>query len=116
MRSSRTIRSGKIPTLIKDDGTALYDSRVICEYLNSLSDGHLLPESGPRRWAALVDQALADGLMDAAVLTRYENAARPEALRWPDWIAGQLDKVSLWTRGDRTIAADLLPAASISAR
>ncbi len=85
---------GKIPTLIKDDGTALYDSRVICEYLNSLSDGHLLPEAGPGRWAALLDQALADGLMDAAVLTRYENAARPEALRWSDWITGQLDKVA----------------------
>jgi len=85
---------GKIPTLITDEGTALYDSRVICEYLNSLSDGHLIPEPGPRRWAALVEQALADGLMDAAVLTRYENAARPEALRWADWIAGQLDKVA----------------------
>jgi glutathione S-transferase len=85
---------GKIPTLITDDGTALYDSRVICEYLNALGGGHLIPEAGPRRWAALVDQALADGLMDAAVLTRYENAARPEALRWADWIRGQLDKVA----------------------
>jgi glutathione S-transferase len=85
---------GKIPTLITDSGTVLYDSRVICEYLNSLSDGHLLPDEGPLRWSVLVDQALADGLMDAAVLTRYENAARPETLRWADWTAGQLDKVS----------------------
>lgn len=85
---------GKIPTLITDDGAVLYDSRVICEYLNGLGDGHLVPGAGPLRWAALVDQALADGLMDAAVLTRYENAARPEALRWADWSAGQLDKVS----------------------
>jgi len=84
---------GKIPTLLTDDGTVLYDSRVICEYLNALGDGHLIPEAGPRRWSALVDQALADGIMDAAVLTRYENAARPEALRWTDWITGQLDKV-----------------------
>jgi glutathione S-transferase len=84
---------GKIPTLLTDDGTVLYDSRVICEYLNALGDGHLIPEAGPRRWSALVDQALADGIMDAAVLTRYENAARPEALRWADWITGQLDKV-----------------------
>jgi len=84
---------GKIPTLITDSGTALYDSRVICEYLNALARGHLLPDLGPLRWSVLVDQALADGLMDAAVLTRYESAARPAALRWTDWITGQLDKV-----------------------
>ena len=85
---------GKIPTLITDNGSVLYDSRVICEYLNALGDRHLVPDQGPQRWAVLVDQALADGIMDAAVLTRYENAARPETLRWPDWIAGQLDKVT----------------------
>ena len=85
---------GKIPTLITDNGSVLYDSRVICEYLNGLGDGHLIPDAGPLRWSVLVDQALADGLMDAAVLTRYENAARPESLRWPDWAAGQLDKVT----------------------
>jgi len=85
---------GKIPTLITDNGTVLYDSRVICEYLNGLGDGHLLPDAGALRWPVLVDQALADGIMDAAVLTRYENAARPEALRWADWSAGQLDKVT----------------------
>jgi len=85
---------GKIPTLVTEDGTVLYDSRVICEYLNTLGDGHLLPSQGPGRWAVLVDQALADGLMDAAVLTRYEDAVRPESLRWNDWSAGQLDKVT----------------------
>jgi len=85
---------GKIPTLITDNGTVLYDSRVICEYLNGLGDRHLIPDAGPPRWSALVEQALADGLMDAAVLTRYENAARPESLRWPEWAAGQLDKVT----------------------
>lgn len=85
---------GKVPTLVTQDGTVLYDSRVICEYLNTLGDGHLLPKQGPGRWAALVDQALADGLMDAAVLTRYEDAVRPESLRWNDWSTGQLDKVT----------------------
>lgn len=85
---------GKIPTLLIDDGSVLYDSRVICEYLNGLGNGHLIPDDGPPRWSALVEQALADGIMDAAVLTRYENAVRPESLRWPDWTAGQLDKVS----------------------
>jgi glutathione S-transferase len=85
---------GKIPTLITDDGIVLYDSRVICEYLNTLGDGRLLPVSGTARWNVLVDQALADGMVDAAVLMRYESAVRPENLRWDDWMAGQLDKVT----------------------
>lgn len=85
---------GKIPVLVADDGAVLYDSRVICEYLNDLGDGHLVPARGPARWTVLVDQALADGLMDAAVLARYETNARPENLRWSDWVVGQLDKVS----------------------
>jgi glutathione S-transferase len=85
---------GKIPTLITDEGTVLYDSRVICDYLNALADGPLIPPQGPARWRVLVDQALADGVMDAAVLVRYESAARPEKLRWNDWITGQLEKVT----------------------
>lgn len=85
---------GQVPTLIAPDGTVLYDSRVICEYLNSLGDGRLLPSQGPLRWAVLVEQSLADGILDAAVLTRYETAVRPESLRWSDWITGQLDKVT----------------------
>jgi glutathione S-transferase len=85
---------GKVPTLITEDGTVLYDSRVICEYLNTLGDGDLIPLQGPERWAVLVDQALADGILDAAVLTRYEATARPENLRWNDWVVGQLDKVT----------------------
>ena len=85
---------GKIPTLLTDDATVLYDSRVICEYLNALGNGHLIPRDGAARWSVLVEQALADGIMDAAVLARYETVARPEPLRWNDWIAGQLDKVT----------------------
>ena len=85
---------GKIPTLIADDGTVYYDSRVICEYLNALGDGRLLPREGKTRWSVLTEQALADGVMDAAVLTRYETFARPEALRWKEWIGGQLEKVT----------------------
>ena len=85
---------GKIPTLITDDGTVLYDSRVIIEYLNDLGDGKLIPGSGPARWNVLVEQALADGMLDAALLARYENIVRPEALRWSDWTAGQLDKIT----------------------
>jgi glutathione S-transferase len=85
----------KLPTLVLDDGTTLYDSPVICEYLDSLHSGpRLFPASGPARWAALKLQAEGDGLLDAAVLNRYETALRPEALRWPEWIAGQQAKVA----------------------
>lgn len=85
----------KIPTLLLDDGTSLYDSPVICEYLDQLSGApRLFPPAGPARWSALRRQALADGLMDAAILLRYEATLRPEAMRWPEWIAGQTGKVT----------------------
>ncbi|MEK0083630.1 glutathione S-transferase [Benzoatithermus flavus] len=85
---------GKIPCLVLDDGSALYDSRVICEYLDTLHGGaRLFPAEGPARWTALRLQALGDGIMDAAILARYETFLRPENLRWPAWVDGQLDKV-----------------------
>jgi glutathione S-transferase len=83
---------GKVPTFFTDDGQVLYDSRVICEYLDDLAQGTLLPAGGTARWATLTLQSLGDGILDAALLARYEDAARPEALRWPEWRAGQLDK------------------------
>lgn len=87
---------GKIPVLMRDDGIALYDSPVICEYLDSLhEDRKLVPATGEARWTALRQQALADGLMDAAVLLRYETAMRPELLRWDKWIDGQQAKIDL---------------------
>lgn len=80
---------GKVPTLILDDGTTLYDSPVICEYLDGLHDGpKLFPAVGPARWTALRLQALADGICDAAVLRRLE-AMRPEGERSPSWIGRQ---------------------------
>jgi glutathione S-transferase len=85
---------GKIPTLVREDGGALYDSRVICEYLDSLHDSpRMFPDNGEARWSALRRQALADGILDAAVGTRYETFLRPEELRWPDWVDGQMAKV-----------------------
>jgi len=82
---------GKVPTLVTDDGQVLYDSRVICEYLNHLGGGHLLPAAGALRWEAQTLQALADGILDAALLIRYEQNARPAEFRWADWVQGKLD-------------------------
>ena len=85
---------GKIPALITDDGAVLYDSPVICEYLDAMVGGHrIFPAPGAARWTALRRQALADGIMDAAVLARYEQAVRPEGLRWQAWVDGQLLKI-----------------------
>lgn len=84
----------KIPALVTDGGEMLYDSRVICEYLDTLHQGRkFFPESGPQRYTALRRQALTDGILDAAVLCRYELAVRPEALRWKDWVEGQKRKI-----------------------
>lgn len=84
----------KVPALATPDLGTLYDSAVICEYLDSLHRGTpLFPKAGPQRWRALRLQALGDGIMEAAVLLRYESAWRPQALQWSDWTAGQLGKV-----------------------
>jgi len=84
----------KVPTLTTDGGEMLYDSRVICEYLDSLHDGaKLFPPLGGLRWTALRRQALADGIMDAALLGVYENL-RPEGERSADWIARQKGKIA----------------------
>jgi glutathione S-transferase len=84
---------GKVPTLVTDEGQVLYDSRVICEYLDAIGGGTLFPTDASR-WNALALQALADGMLDACLLARYEDVARPEALRWADWRRSQLDKVA----------------------
>ncbi len=85
---------GKVPTFVTDDGQALYDSRVICEYLDSLAGNKLFPASGKARWTALVRQALGDGLLDAALLVRYEGFLRPEDKRWSEWTSGQSTKMA----------------------
>jgi glutathione S-transferase len=70
---------GKVPTLVLDDGTQLFDSPVIAEYLASTSPkgNTLFPPSGPERWRVLMEQALADGMLDAALLARYEPCFGP---------------------------------------
>jgi glutathione S-transferase len=86
---------GKIPTLVLEDGTTLFDSRVILEYLDSLAGGdRILPtETGPR-FAALRLQALADGIMDAALLQVYEVRFRDEGARSQGWVDNQAGKVA----------------------
>ena len=82
----------KIPALVTDDGQVLFDSPVICEYLDSLAGGGMLfPAAGPERWTALRRQALGDGILDALVLIRYESL-RPDEKRWGSWTDGQTTK------------------------
>jgi glutathione S-transferase len=85
---------GKIPAL-SVKGMDLFDSPVICEYLDSQHKGRkLFPRKGRDRWVALRQQAMADGLLDAALLTRYEGALRPEDKRWSEWSQGQTKKMN----------------------
>jgi glutathione S-transferase len=82
----------KVPSLTTDDGQVLFDSPVICEYLDSLAGGRkLFPAAGAARWTALCQQALGDGILDALILCRYETT-RPEDRRWEGWTDGQMKK------------------------
>jgi glutathione S-transferase len=85
---------GKIPILILDDGLALYDSRVIVEYLDGIAGGGKIIPNGAERFIALTLQALADGMMDASILQVYEVRHRGEDKREPRWVAYQADKVT----------------------
>ena len=71
----------KVPCLVTDDGAALFDSPVICEYLDFVGRGTLFPAAGAARWRALKQQAIGDGIMDAAILRRLETARPQEAAR-----------------------------------
>ncbi|RYE35241.1 MAG: glutathione S-transferase [Hyphomicrobiales bacterium] len=84
---------GKIPTLVLEDGTTLFDSRVIVDYLDHLSGGKLIP-SGEARFVQLRLQALADGICDAALLKVYEGRFRPEEARNANWVSHQDGKVA----------------------
>ena len=84
---------GKIPALERDDGPTLYDSRVICRYLDAQSGGRLYP-AAPALWDTLTVEATADGILDAAVLMVYEVRVRPEDIRFPAWVEGQWSKIA----------------------
>lgn len=82
----------KVPCLVLEDGSALYDSPFICEYLDRLPGPELLPASGHARWATLGRQALADGILDAGISIRLESQ-RAETERSPGWIARQAEVI-----------------------
>jgi glutathione S-transferase len=80
---------GKVPTLVTDEGMSLYDSAVICEYLDALHNcPDLIPHAGPERLKALRLEALADGIAEAAVLRRMESV-RPVSLQSEEWMSLQ---------------------------
>ena len=83
---------GKVPCLVTDAGQALFDSRVICRYLDDLGGLGLYPTDGTL-WGCLTREALADGIVDAGILAIYEGRLRPETIRFQPWVDGQLDKI-----------------------
>lgn len=84
---------GKVPALERAEGPALYDSRVICAYLNDRAKGSLYG-SGARHWDILTLEATADGILDAALSMTYEWRMRPEDKRSDEWVDGQWGKVA----------------------
>jgi len=83
----------KIPTLELDDGSTIFDSTVICEYLDTLHDGEKMIPADEKRWDTLVTQSIGNGIMEAAVGVRYEQALRPEEYQWNVWMGGQFAKI-----------------------
>lgn len=83
---------GKIPALVLDDGKSLFDSRVICRYLNDISGAGLYPAE--RIWDVLTLEALADGIMEAAVLMVYEGRLREAENRSVTWVEAQWEKIT----------------------
>ena len=85
----------KLPTLVTDDGMPLFDSYVICEYLDSLNKGaKLLPAAGKERWKTLTLHAIGNGITEAGLLARYEEVLRKPEARSNEWAQGQLAKVN----------------------
>jgi glutathione S-transferase len=95
---------GKIPTLVLDDGTAIYDSRVIVEFLDNMTaNSRLIPQDHRERIAVRRWEALADGVLDAGLLVRYESL-RPKTEQSASWTEKQAARVR---RGLAQLEADL---------
>ena len=111
---------GKVPTLILDDGTALFDSRVIVEFLDGASPlARLIPDDNRERVAVRRWEALADGVLDAGILIRYESL-RPKIEQSATWVGKQSARMRRglvqmqadlgekpWCQGDRYTLADI---------
>jgi len=86
--------SGQVPTALTDDGSPLFDSRVICAYVDTMSEKvALLPDEPKARFAAMTLEALADTMLGAALLCRYESVLRPSEFYWGLWHDSQMEKV-----------------------
>lgn len=96
---------GKVPCLIMEDGGAMFDSRVIAEYLDTMSPvGKLIPGQGRERAEVKCWEALADGVLDAAIAVRLERTQRPESQQSQAWMERQWGKV---TAGMKAMSAGL---------
>jgi len=85
---------GKIPALRLADGNVIHDSRVILEYLDQQHVGNpLIPREGAARWRRLTLASLADGIMDASVMVRYELVLRASEKHWDEWLDAQREKI-----------------------
>lgn len=88
---------GKIPALVRLDGPAIHDSRVITRYLDARAGGRFYPEA--RLWEVLTLEAIAEGIMEAALAMTYEARFRPEDMRYAPWVEGQ------WAKAARALDA-----------
>ncbi|CUH49790.1 glutathione S-transferase [Ruegeria atlantica] len=82
----------KVPALERPNGPTLFDSRVICAFLDARGQAGLYKD-GARHWDVLTLEALADGILDAALLITYEARMRPEDKQWEGWADAQWDKI-----------------------
>jgi glutathione S-transferase len=87
---------GKVPALVTEEGRAIFDSRVICRYLDARAGAGLYGDA-QTTWAIQTQEALADGILEAALLMVYEGRLRPEELRFAPWVEGQ------WAKIDRAL-------------
>ena len=108
---------GKIPTLVLEDGSALFDSRVILEYLDHRAGGgRIIPNDASARFAALRLQALGDGILDASILLIYEGRWRAADRHEPKWIEHQAGKVARGLAALEAAPPALAAASPMSAR
>jgi glutathione S-transferase len=112
---------GKVPCLLLDDGEAIYDSRVIAEYADTLSPvGKLIPTGSRERASVKTWETLADGVEDAGILARLEVTLRPAEQQSPAWIVRQMGKIdaslaqmsrelgeNAWCHGNQMTLADI---------